>query len=144
MIEKVPPIKDRVKGKKYLTRYGKESIWDGRCFRNPKRGIMERSKAGFKEKRKKVHHRYTYGMSEEQYEALFSKQNGKCGVCEQDIEKYGRKTYIDHCHVSGNVRGLLCPGCNTGVGYLDKIGWLEKAQTYRIKRACGGEVYSKG
>jgi hypothetical protein len=51
------------------------------------------------------------------YERLLPVQNGRCAICGmQETDK--RKLFVDHCHHSGEVRGLLCSTCNTGIGML--------------------------
>lgn len=52
-----------------------------------------------------------YGISEFQITALRS--NTKCFICKRE-----KKLHIDHCHSTGKVRGMLCVGCNTGIGAL--------------------------
>jgi hypothetical protein len=38
---------------------------------------------------------------------------------------------IDHCHETNEVRGILCSGCNTGLGHLgDNIDGLLRAVAY--------------
>lgn len=65
-----------------------------------------------------------YGLTEESYLALFSAQGGCCAVCGAALKEKNtpgdRKfnTHIDHCHTSGKVRGLLCSGCNLGLGHF--------------------------
>ena len=53
-------------------------------------------------------------------------QDGKCAICSNPQEN--RRLAVDHCHKTGKVRGLLCQGCNTGIGGL-------KDDTERIKKA---------
>lgn len=74
------------------------------------------------------------------YDALFEKQDGKCGICgEPETIKDGRngkrkKLALDHCHSSGKLRGLLCTGCNTGLGcFADDRTRLSAAITYLDK-----------
>lgn len=55
----------------------------------------------------------TYKITEDQYYALPG-ADGKCAICEQP----NSKPYIDHCHATGKVRGVLCPSCNTAIGLL--------------------------
>lgn len=67
-----------------------------------------------------------YGISEEEYETLINKFNGKCHLC-----KKKNATDIDHCHKTNKVRGVLCSGCNTSLGKLgDTVESLQKAVDY--------------
>lgn len=74
----------------------------------------------------------TYGITPEQYDTMLEKQDGKCAIC--SAKKPGGRTkmfFIDHCHNNGNVRGLLCMRCNTGLGlFLDNPKFLLNAISY--------------
>ncbi len=50
------------------------------------------------------------------YLTLLENQNGCCGICKKSIEELDRKLFIDHCHDTGEIRGLLCHNCNIGLG----------------------------
>lgn len=86
------------------------------------------------------HLRVKFGISLDEYEEIFKKQNGLCAICnkKQKISKdiLGRKNYnlyIDHCHKSGKIRGLLCNKCNQGIGYLcEDIEIIKKAIIYLL------------
>lgn len=52
----------------------------------------------------------TYGISSDEYDALNS--SGSCHIC----GGYLKKPYVDHCHETGKVRGILCQVCNSGIG----------------------------
>ena len=58
------------------------------------------------------------------------KQEGRCAICgEEPSTKRGLA--IDHCHITGKVRGLLCHGCNIGIGSMkDSAVLLLKAIRY--------------
>jgi hypothetical protein len=60
---------------------------------------------------------YKYGVTKKFLLELHAKQEGKCAIC-GDEPKAARGLHVDHCHKSGAVRGLLCHGCNTGIGAL--------------------------
>ena len=82
-----------------------------------------------KEKRKKRDLMKFYGITIEDFHKLEKRQNNKCAICGQ-VNSDG-KLYIDHCHNTGKVRGLLCLYCNTGIGYFrDNIEFLLKAMNY--------------
>lgn len=61
-----------------------------------------------------------YGITTEDYDRMLAAQNGCCAVCGSDSPGDGRKHYfdIDHNHVTGKIRGLLCRPCNIAVGCL--------------------------
>jgi hypothetical protein len=76
-----------------------------------------------------------YGITLDDYQKLVENQNGKCGICEKEVANSKRKgLYVDHCHKSSKVRGLLCQKCNQGLGLFDdSIVFLAKAIQY-LKR----------
>lgn len=72
-----------------------------------------------------------YGLSEEETEALLEKQATCCAICGISFEE--ATPQIDHNHETGQVRGLLCHLCNTGLGHFrDDIHLLIKAANYLI------------
>lgn len=77
-----------------------------------------------------------YGCSKERYESMLSEQQNKCYVCsiEHKPDVYKGRLYVDHCHKTGEIRGLLCGGCNSMLGYAkDDIEVLQKAIDYLRK-----------
>lgn len=61
-----------------------------------------------------------FGMTVEDYNALLLRQNGVCAICKSSDP--GRadalRLFVDHSYETGKVRGLLCHGCNAGIGLL--------------------------
>lgn len=73
--------------------------------------------------------RRQYNLSEEEYKVLYEKQKGACKICSLVPNK--KRLHVDHCHSTGNVRGLLCENCNRGLGmFKDNINLLKSAQDY--------------
>lgn len=67
------------------------------------------------------------------YEVLLNAQGGVCKLCGSSPNT-GRRLAVDHCHLTGEVRGLLCNGCNAAVGRLgDSADGLMKAYRYLRK-----------
>lgn len=64
-------------------------------------------------KRRSYHLMSRYGITLEQYEEILKAQNGVCAVCFRPPR--GKLLSVDHDHVTGFVRGLLCNGCNLRV-----------------------------
>lgn len=57
-----------------------------------------------------------YGLTDEQYRELERRAGGECMICGKAFEGV---PCIDHCHKSGEVRGLLCSRCNFALGFLN-------------------------
>lgn len=74
-----------------------------------------------------------YGLSPEQYMEILEAQQGKCAICrEEPTTKRGLA--VDHNHKTGQVRGLLCTGCNTALGsFKDSEEILTSAIEYLRK-----------
>lgn len=74
-----------------------------------------------------------YGISIEQYEEMLNSQNGKCAICASSSNGYRGKygMAVDHCHLTGKVRSLLCNRCNNGIGHFqDNLNLMYKAVKY--------------
>jgi len=80
----------------------------------------------------------SYKMTVSEFNALWHSQDGKCAICNVDMMPRGRtptSVAVDHNHVNGAVRGLLCRVCNVGIGYLrDDPDLLMRAAEYLIER----------
>lgn len=77
-----------------------------------------------------------YNLTPEAYTELLLKQACACAVCFVPTSELTYKLYVDHDHVTGKVRGLLCQKCNSGIGMLqDTLTVVESAVEY-LKRAA--------
>jgi len=83
-----------------------------------------------------------YGCSASQFDAMLAAQDGKCAICgslETCTQQSRLRTLaVDHDHVTGKIRALLCGGCNSGLGSFEhdpKV--LEAAITYLQAHAPG-------
>jgi hypothetical protein len=71
-----------------------------------------------------------YGLNEAQYRDMFELQNNKCAICGFPFNSK-RKGFVDHCHKTNKVRGLLCTKCNSLLGMAnDNIEILKNAIKY--------------
>ena len=76
--------------------------------------------------------RIKYNLTIEKYDQLFKSQNGVCKICKKPETAIKNGTLarlsVDHDHVTGAIRGLLCSKCNHGLGnFEDSIENLESA-----------------
>ena len=79
--------------------------------------------------------RRKFGLTLEDYQGMMDKQNGLCAICErpETAIRLGKvlPLAVDHCHRTGENRGLLCTACNIGIGSLqDDPELLRKAAEY--------------
>lgn len=76
-----------------------------------------------------------YGLTEEEVAEMIIQQDNRCAVC-YCLFGVGRTfaPRIDHCHNTGVVRGLLCNGCNLGLGGLKDSPILLRAAAEYIEK----------
>ncbi len=79
-----------------------------------------------------------YGLTPESYVAMEKQQNGRCKICGSTKPGHGAKHfYIDHCHKTMRVRGLLCCHCNMVIGQLgDDADRIRRAAEYVEKEGA--------
>lgn len=83
-----------------------------------------------------------YGISVDEYQTLLANQNFACPICEVEISetlgyKEKRPVVVDHNHETGEVRGILCSGCNLVLGHArENTTILYKAIVYLSERGA--------
>lgn len=79
-----------------------------------------------------------YGLSVEKFDAILKAQDYTCPLCKRPFEPrrkgsgQGKRTpVVDHDHTTDAVRGIICNGCNYGLGcFDDSLETLERAVFY--------------
>ena len=103
---------------------GRERYANDAVYREKKRA--SRRKHRHKHKRAQVC--WSHGLSVEEFEAMLAQQQGACAICRRPFRT---TPCIDHCYLTGWVRGLLCHGCNRGLGhYGENPAFLAQASVY--------------
>ena len=86
-----------------------------------------------------------YGITLQDWNDMFEAQGGRCAICGTHQCNTGKAFAVDHCHLTGKVRGLLCANCNTGIGKLnDDPELLTKAAEYLRSHEGRFQVVSSG
>jgi len=71
-----------------------------------------------------------YGLTPPQHAAMIEATGGRCVLCRKRWSRT-RLPAIDHRHIDGLVRGIVCVQCNDKLGFLhDDAGWLTRAANY--------------
>ena len=103
--------------------------------------IKERQKTNFirwyelpgnKEKCRNTELVKAYGKTLDWYNQIFGDQNGRCKICGRHQSEFKKRLSIDHNHLTGEVRGLLCNKCNHEVG-LYEIFQTDPEKVKKIK-----------
>lgn len=70
-----------------------------------------------------------YGLTLKDYKNMVEDQDNTCEICKTEMDI----PYVDHSHVTGETRGLLCYACNSGLGFFrDSIDILTAATDYLV------------
>jgi hypothetical protein len=100
------PERARAKQREYLDS-GQKQIWDRQSYLKRK-----------------------YGITIDDYDHMFEKQRGVCAICGEPRPEE-RTLHVDHDHLTGAVRGLLCFRCNNSLGDLrDDRELVQRAADY--------------
>ncbi len=72
-----------------------------------------------------------YNITNEDWAKMFEDQGGKCKICFTHAKDLKRGLCVDHDHMIGNVRGLLCHVCNKAIGlFKDDVSLMQRAISY--------------
>lgn len=117
----------------------RKGVSDGRAstckFCNNSRTRFDKHGKYNPDKDRRKHLLRTYGITSEDYDRMLAEQNGTCAICHRPERIKGRSLCVDHCHSTGEVRGLLCNACNIAIGKLeDNLDYIKNALKY-----LGGE-----
>lgn len=80
--------------------------------------------------------RYSYGISQEQYDSMLREQGNSCKICNRDFGTTTPQVDHDHSCCSGAkgcgdcVRGLLCVRCNLFLGFFENFKFMESVLSY--------------
>ena len=79
---------------------------------------------------------WNYGLNLEDYNTMLVEQGDCCAICKSDNPGVkNRGWHVDHDHITGDVRGLLCHKCNHLLGNArDNPEILTAAIQYLIKK----------
>jgi len=95
------------------------------------RDQQRRSRVRHKERQRDASLQKMYGISLTEYNTMLSSQEHKCAICGKHQDSFSKRLFVDHCHTTGVVRGLLCHKCNSGLGHFeDNVYNMQKAIDY--------------
>jgi hypothetical protein len=103
-----------------------------RRAKDARRHIVTRRTSAYRQKYRAWSIQKRYGISQQEFEALFESQGRCCAICRSvSPGSFGKHWSVDHDHDTGQVRGILCHPCNLMLGLAkDDIGRLQQADNY--------------
>lgn len=104
--------------------------------KNRERSRAYHAKPEVRERTRWSHIKRAYGVTREQWLALFESQGRRCGCCGHDQPR-GRNWHTEHDHKTGALRGVVCTTCNTMLGAAhDDPRVLAAGIKYLRRAAC--------
>lgn len=98
--------------------------WCRQCLKSKSKSYKKSLDPAVRKQRDRVQALRKRGLTLEQYDQMFQSQNGVCAICGQPETRINYHSgepvslHVDHDHVTGVNRALLCGRCNTGIGML--------------------------
>lgn len=84
-----------------------------------------------------------FGLTQEGYSCMLGTQMACCRLCRVRLHPMTKQCCVDHNHITGQVRGLLCRNCNFGLGHFrDNPGVLRAAADYVENNMFGNYGFS--
>ncbi|SEH01925.1 Recombination endonuclease VII [Nonomuraea solani] len=75
--------------------------------------VMRENRAKNHGSTRNYHLKRRYGITEDDFERMLARQGGLCAICQ-----VVPGVFVDHCHATGLVRGVLCFNCDNGLGHF--------------------------
>jgi len=66
---------------------------------------------------------------------MLAHQGGVCAICKRAPQD-GKMLCVDHCHLTGAVRGLLCSNCNSALAFFREEPDALRAAIAYLRRAA--------
>ena len=131
LFKECPKCKEVFPREKFTGRQsGKMYSYCGECMKAVAREYRKNNPAKWRATKRKTNLKRLFGLTVARYDLMYSHQNGVCAVC-GNPEPTGKLLAVDHNHVTGVVRGLLCSNCNRALGqFKDSPVILESALNY--------------
>ncbi len=87
------------------------------AYQANKNKILAQQKEYYETKKKNLLLMKNFKMTPEDFNKMFEDQSGCCKICGTHQKDLSKSLCVDHCHTTGNIRGLLCHNCNLVIGH---------------------------
>jgi Recombination endonuclease VII len=127
---------DAIRSKRWRERHPERAAAATKGWRDRNKGLSEAINKSWRKKQptgynSAVIRKWTYGISEEEFQTRIATQDNRCAIC---LDVFTKTPQVDHNHVTGKNRDLLCRFCNLVLGNAkDRIAVLKRAVDYLKK-----------
>lgn len=84
---------------------------------------------------RRYHLKKNYGITPDEWNDMLIQQDGRCAICSRDFSEINKKhIHVDHNHMTGAIRQMLCHKCNQGIGSFNEDVSLLRAAVQYIQR----------
>ena len=83
------------------------------------RNYYKNNRDQIKIKQRRYNLKRLYGLTEADYQRMLADQGGVCKICLGEA-RHKKGFHVDHDHVTGRVRAILCSRCNGALGWFEK------------------------
>ena len=73
-----------------------------------------------------------------EYQQIHAFQDGKCALCGTSEKDLKDVLFVDHCHTTGKIRGLICKRCNGVLAWMENFTSLDV-----IRQFLGSDVFTR-
>lgn len=84
-----------------------------------------------------------FGITHAELEQMLQSQRGRCAICRAAQPGGSGDWCIDHDHVTGQVRALLCTRCNCAIGLLQDDPQIIRAAARYVEKHRQLELFGK-
>lgn len=128
---KANPEKVYRRGHEYYIKHLEERKAYRELHREEKNAYFKKYRLENLDKLKSNLYERKYGITLKEFNSKLRSQDGKCAICQKPTHHGKGGFAVDHNHVTGAVRGILCGHCNGGLGHFkDNIQSLHAAIKY--------------
>jgi len=137
--QSTPEYKEHIRLLRLTPKFKENARLSARKFRHTQsyKDWRKKYRSGIEPQKQRRNYEFKrkFGITIDDYVIMFKQQNGVCAICKQKetftMKGITHSLAVDHNHITGKIRGLLCRSCNQALGHLkDNLDSLRQAIKY--------------
>lgn len=116
----------------YAREYNKSYKMTDKC-KKTRSDYYQKTKERCKKRSFINHLKRNFSITVQKYNEMLESQKDECAICGIHFNEYKYQPCVDHCHKTGEIRGLLCRKCNLRLATIEDTIFCKKAHQYLLK-----------